>query len=285
MKKIILVLLIGFVVQLGNSQSVGIRAGLNYSKFNGPVIASANEKYSFASGFHFGINYNQLMTDKSYLRFEILYTQIGSKYNYNGPGYYYIRYSGGNFYEYGNMKMNLDISNAYLSLPITYHYQVTKKIELHAGVYGGILVAPRGSGTLDFDSYDEPNRIFITQSLDYNYGGDVAGGGTTPTTLFPHIYVGEDVVTLPSFAGAYYQYQEKDGNRFRWFDAGVSVGGSYFFNRGFYGGLRFNYGLVDITRMEGDVSFSTLNEANDNAIHKTTNDKNFGFEVSLGFKF
>ena len=137
-----------------------------------------------------------------------------------------------------------------------------------------------------FVSEENPDKIRMKQSLDYNYGSDVAGGGTRPDpTRFPTIIVGEDNVALPSYLGAYYQYQEKEANRFNWFDAGVSVGGAYFFNRGFYGGLRLDYGLVDLTRTRGDVSITAIDIETNTAAKKTTKDSHLGIQVSLGFKF
>ncbi len=286
MKKIILSTILFFVFGFSlYSQSIGIRAGLNYSKFSGPVVSSSNEAYNFSSGFHFGINLNQFMTDKSYLRFELLYIQNGSNYKINGDSYYYIR-SDEPFYERGNTDINLDISNAYISLPITYHYSISKKIELHAGGYFNILIGPKGSGTLKFDSRDNPDKIKMQQSLDYNYNSDRAGYGYIPNSqLFPTIIVGDENVPLFSYLGAYYQYQEKLTNRFRWFDAGLSFGGSYFFNRGFYGSVRLDYGLVDLTKTEGDISITEVDLTENKALNKTTRDTHVGIQASLGFKF
>jgi hypothetical protein len=287
MKRILLILIITIAAFTDNySQSIGIRAGLNYSQFNGPTVAASNEKYSFGSGFHFGINYNQLITDDSYLRFELLYIQNGTKYELNGDSYYYIRTIDGNFYEKGNSEINLNISNAYLSLPVTYHYSLTKKIELHAGAYFNFLIGPRATGVLRFVSEANPDDIRMKQSLDYNYGSDLAGGGSTPdVTRYPTIIVGDDNVVLPSYTGAYYQYQQKDGNRFSWFDAGVSVGGAYYFNRGFYGAARLDYGLTDLTRTKGDISITDVDVETNTAANKTTKDSHIGIQVSLGFKF
>src|SRR5690606_31665610 len=69
-----------------SGQSMGVRAGLNYSQFLGPK--EAGEKFSIASGFHFGFNYGYNFTNKFTLRAELVYSQIGSKIDYDGSGYY-----------------------------------------------------------------------------------------------------------------------------------------------------------------------------------------------------
>ena len=44
-------------IMMAQSFNIGVRAGLNYSTFKGPLEESINEDYGVSSGFHFGLNY------------------------------------------------------------------------------------------------------------------------------------------------------------------------------------------------------------------------------------
>lgn len=66
-------------VFVGSSQSFGIRAGLNYTKFSGPLEQGVNETNSLSNGFHFGVNYAYKFADRLSVKGELLYTQIGTK--------------------------------------------------------------------------------------------------------------------------------------------------------------------------------------------------------------
>jgi hypothetical protein len=266
------------------AQSFGIRAGLNYTKFSGPLESGVNEKYNITNGFHFGINYAYNFADRLALRGEVVYTQVGSKYKYDGDSFYKIPLGNAFVFENGKSNIELKVSNAYISVPITLQWQPTKKLEFSAGVYGAFLVGPRGNGTITF--VQNADSLFFKQSLVHNYSKDVAGGAASGTQG-PSVWVDGLVVTLVRDAGAYYNYltNEKVGNLYNSFDAGLTGGISFFLNRGFYVGLRYDYGLIDITNNKMDYLRKSVDTKTGTATLSNHFDRNIGFQVSFGFRF
>ena len=272
---------------MAQSFNIGVRAGLNYSTFRGPVEKSINEEFGTSSGFHFGLNYAQNITDIFSVRLEVLYIKNGSKQSFGGAGtesFYKIPISTGeDVIEKGRLDYNLDISNAYISFTITAHFNITDKIEVSAGGYVSMLIGPTATGLQTFVSTENDSLIQFRQSLDFNYNSDEAGEGQAIGTS-PGIKVDGVVVYLPKFAGAYYQFNEKKGNAMNFFDYGLIFGVSYNINRGFYIGLRADIGLADITNNDTDISRSELEE-NNTYIYRDDKDKQFGIETSFGFRF
>jgi hypothetical protein len=280
--KILIILCLASVVLTG--QSVGVRAGLNYSKFRGPL--EANEKYGIANGFHFGINYGYKFSDYFMVRSELQYTQTGTKQTYNGDSYYLIYTADGRtVFEKGKADLNLDVSNGYINIPITAVLQALPKIELSGGFIMNFLVNPIGRGTLRFESASRPDKIIFKQTLDYRYYQDAAQASTQFNSSRPIAILVDDVrETIPKSVGAYYQNFAKDGNRFPWYDIQATVGANYFINRGLFLGVKYNYGLLDITRNKMDRSLVSLKSDN-NFILRDDFDRNTNLEVSLGFRF
>lgn len=271
------------------SQSIGIRAGLNTATFSGPLEAGTNilgdtgESFGYSNGFHFGVNYGYKLSDYVTIRGEVVYTQIGGKQFYDGESYYRIYGPNETFYEFGTANIELDISNAYISVPITAVGMLGKKIEVFGGAYFSFLVNPVGGGTHRFESTDNPEDVLFRQGLNYDYYADQAQGGQTFTRNI-RVRVGEEIISIVQNAGAYYQYESKNGSKFNWFDAGLTVGTNYFINRGFFIGGRLNYGLLDITNDDMDISLRSIDE-NNARILRDDRDLNFALEFSVGFKF
>lgn len=275
------------VIAMAQSFNIGVRAGLNYGTFRGPVEESINEEFGSSAGFHFGLNYAQNFTDIFSVRLEVLYIQNGTKQSFGGEGtesFYKIPIaSGEDVIERGRLDYNLDISNGYLSFPLTAHINVTEKIELNAGVYLSMLVGPTAAGRQVFVSTNNPEQILFAQSLDYNYNSDNAGEGQS-IGRSPQILVNGVIVALPRFAGAYYQFNEKRANAINFLDYGLVVGASYNINRGFYFGLRADFGLADVTDNDIDISRTELGP-NDTFIYRDDKDMHFGIQTSFGFRF
>ncbi len=263
--------------------NIGLRAGINYAQFLGET--EANESIDFSSGFHFGLNFQWNFTDIFGVRGEFLYIQNGSQSHYDSTGtFYYIFEPSGlpTVYDKGTGKFDLDISNATLSFPITAHVQVSRKWELFGGIYTSLIVGPRGSGELDYRSFDTEVGNFF-QAHDYDYNDDVAGEANF--ILEPVVVnLNGDQISLPRAVGAYYFLKSKDGSKIKKFDAGLVAGGSYYLNPGFYIGLRAEYGFMDLTNDNLDFSLNSL-DAENNFITRSDNDTHFGIQVSLGFKF
>ncbi len=268
-----------------SAQSIGIRAGLNYSTFSGPL--EQGETYKYSDGFHFGFNYGYKFTNKFMLRAELLYTQIGSQKNYKGLGYYKIYPTDGSatIYEVGNVEMELNVSNAYINVPIVAAFQLSKKFEIFGGASINFLVNPIARGNVIFTSASRPDEIKFRQSLDYKYYQDEAKQGRFSNTNIAILIEGERE-DLPRFAGAYYQYTDvqKVASIYNWLDASLVGGVNYFFNKGFYAGLTFNYGLMDVTENTMDVSLRELQPDN-KFIYRDDKDLNISAQLSVGFRF
>ncbi len=284
-----------FTAAFSQSFNIGVRAGLNYSQFRGPL--ELNEEYSFNSGFHFGISYQQNLVDNFGIRAELQYTQIGGTKSYSGPGYYVLRFGENTQFEPGTFTAIdrdndgtaespgylLEVSNAYLNIPITAHYRINSKFELLGGAYLGFLINPTANGVLRFDSTESPLDIFFQQTLSYNYYMDeplefTGQGGITT------VFVDDEPISVARVAKAYYQQVEKNRSTYKVLDLGLIGGLNYYFNKGFYAGARVNYGLLDVTRTGLDFSLIEYN-SDESFITREDKDTNMTLEFSLGFKF
>jgi len=288
-KNALLFILFVASVQYSSAQTFGVRAGLNYSTFLGPTISESNvtESYGMSNGFHFGMTYAYDFTDIFSLRAEIVYVQNGSKYNYDGDSYYIIRTTSPVVFEKGTVDYDLNISNAYISLPIMANYRINKKWEIFGGPYINFLIGPTGRGKLRFESYDRPEDITFRQSLDFNYNSNNSSEitGTSPSASDQiGILINGDQVQLQRFAGAYSRQGEKTGNKFNFLDLGVTAGAHYFLNKGFFVGFQVDYGFLDLTNNDVDISLQGLQEDN-NFIFQEDKDSHFGIHASFGFRF
>lgn len=286
--------------------NIGIRAGLNQSKFVGPSEANATESFSLTGGFHFGAYFQYNINDNIGLRSEIIYNQTGSSYSFSSDDGYYMYRPVLSRGVYPNIaivgldsapredwivlrdKTQIDInySNSYLQFPQTVHLQLSNKFEIHAGAYFGVMLSPLGFGTMKFGEGDPFEKPYIfQQGLDFNFNTDDPAQykSRTPVLL---IVNGQDV-DIPSAIGAYYFIEDADEDytkRYSSIDYGVVGGISYYFNRGLYTSLRVDYGLADVTRTLGDISYQELQQGNV-SVYNDDFDRNLNFSLSIGFKF
>ncbi len=285
MRSFIICCLLFAVVQFANAQSIGVRAGLNYSAFKGPL--ENTEKFGLASGIHFGINYGYKFTNNFMLRGELLYSQLGSKQSFDSDpsGSYYLIYSSKKtVFETGKRILDLEISNSYIGIPITAAYQLSKKIELYAGLHPSFLINPTARGTVRFVSKDHPSEIIFKQSIDARYYQDTPKGTSTSQTSPIRIIVDGELVNLPKSVGGYYQTDAKFGSLYNSFNLAAVGGLNYFINRGFYVGARYEAGLLDVTNNKMDHSMVSLND--DLTFKKRTDkDLQISYQISLGFRF
>ncbi len=281
LKSLIFSCLVLFGLQLTSAQSIGVRAGLNYSTFSGPL--EQNEQFGFANGIHFGISYGYKFTNNFMLRTELLYNQMGSKIKFDGENSYYLIYTPKKtVFETGKRILDLEISNSYIGLPITAVYQLSKKIEIFGGISPGFLINPTARGLVRFTSKEHPSEIIFKQALDYRYYQDEPKQASSSSSL--RIIVDGEIVSLPKSVKAYYQTDAKFGSTFNLFNLTAVGGLNYFINKGFYMGFRYEYGLLDVTNNKMDHSITSLNE---DYTFKKRNDKDIqlSYQVSLGFKF
>jgi len=293
LNKLFTVLLFLCVLQLTAQHKIGVRAGLNVSTISGGELEQG-EEYSRSNGFHFGVNYTYSITPKFGIRGELLYVQRGAKYNFidTTEGVYNLikpQFSQ-QFFEIGKKIEIIDISNGYLSLPITAQFQLSPKFEVFGGISLDLLLNPTGRGSLDFESISRPQDISYLQSYDHKYRGDEAGevpfrvSGFSPQPVT--ITVEGEAVNLYRTEAAYYRLTEaqKDGNKFNVLDAHLLFGVNYFLNQGFYIGIRGQYGLGDITNDNIDFSVRELND-DDTYILRDDKDRSISASISFGFRF
>ncbi len=268
-----------------SQHKVGVRAGMNYGKFSGPL--EEGEDYGVANGFHFGINYTYLFNDIVSFRGELLYIQRGTKQTFSdstGSVYYIINAieRSDNLVAFGSIDYQLEVSNAYLSIPITTHFRLNKKFEAYAGMSVEFLIGPSGKGLVDFEN----EEFFFRQSLDHSYGSDTAGFANPRIPDRVSIQVDGEDLTMPKFVGAYYNFTEDQvtGQRFKRIDAKLILGLNYFINPGFYIGARTEYGLTDITNNNMDYSLREL-DSDRNFILRDDVDHSLSLNLSFGFRF
>lgn len=283
MKRFIFILMITGLVATnssGQNYKIGVKAGLNYFKFKGPLEPAGNETYGLSSGFHFGVNFTYYLSDFVGFRSELLYNQKGSKQDYDGNGYTIIKQFDDDLILYGNKDLSMQYSLSYVTIPLTVVVNPISKLEISAGVHVDLMIGPQGSGNYIFTG---DNDVSFRRSLQHRYRNDDPGSFNFN---LPDIIIDVDgeLVSLNKSIGAYYYYDEVDGNRFNSFDVGLNAGFAYYINKGLYFGGQFSYGLLDLTQTQFDVSLEELNDDN-SFITRTDNDTQLGFQLSIGFRF
>lgn len=261
--------------------NLGIRAGLNYSKIAGPSEEGMIEGSDFATGIHFGLTYAYKMNELWGFRTEIAYSNIASSDSIIGDSYYIFRGSTTKIKE-GYAKRFLKVSNSYINVPLHAYFKPFPKLEIYGGPYLGFLINPSAGGRIIFDDKSDETQFGFIQTFDYNYFQDDALGSPRFTESIT-VVVDDETIQMPRIAGAYYQFQEKNGGRFNWFDMGLSAGAQYYINQSFFIGYRLDYGLLDVTRKKMDVSFREINGTQ--YILRDDHDINLSMQFSLGFKF
>lgn len=269
--------------------SYGFRAGLSYSKFVGPSevndAGESLESFDFASGFHIGFAVDYAVTDLFGFRGELLFSQRGSKYKYEGDSYYFMRRNdpGNEKLVFGKRKVDMGVSMANLELPLAVYYKIGS-FEILGGVNIGVLMTSTGGGSLDFSGgYSQlgnpVDSFLITHQHNYSKDGARQAG---PSDL--PILVDGVVVVTPSTTGAYYDYDVKDKNLYQTLDLGLTGGLAFYLNDGLFIGARVVYGLTDLDRNDYDISYQNL-DSNDNYIQRADKNTNLTIQASIGFLF
>ncbi len=295
-----------FVALLGLNQSLeaqdykfGIRGGLNYSSFMGPLNNNADysESYILNNGIHFGVTFAYHLNDNFGFRTEVAYNQIGTRYKFESDDAPYVfRYGLDREVRRGKMIRELDINNSYIHLPFMVFVKPHKKLELYAGVYTQFLILPIAGGSIDFtdpnprgdiEEGDLKNYSFF-QAIDANYYSDDVRQSKSNQGLTVALDVDGDIerITMSRSISGYYELDESEklATRYNWFDAGLEGGFSFFLNKSLYVGVTGMYGLIDVTNDKADVDYFEINEFN-GYIFREDFDRNFSLQASLGFKF
>ena len=272
----------------------GFKAGLNFSNFQGPSElgpdGSELETNELITGFHIGAIINFKFAELAGLRTELMFSQKGSRYNYDGPSFQHFQIVNQNnvLETTGTKKISLNITNAYIDIPVMGYFRATDWLEVSGGASIGFLVSSIAAGDLSYSGATAGGALVedILIGLDYNYTTDDElvlnpDDATTAT-------IGGQTITIPRTVGSYFDQSlyggSFDGNLFNTIDLGLVGGINIFLNQGLSLGLRANYGLSDITRNESDHYRQELGPDRQ-LITSTDKDVNFSIQTSIGFSF
>ena len=267
--------------------SFGFRAGLNYNKLMGPseVDAQGNnlESFEFTNGFHIGGSVQYAFTDLVGVRADLLFSQWGTEYKYNGDSYYFLaRNTEEERLLVGQRTVDRNDSKASLEMPVFVYYKLGP-LELSGGVVVGLIAASTGGGSLNFDGASVSGNTVdpVEVTLTYNYNKDAASGAGLRNIP---IEVDGTTILYSSRTGAYYDYDEKDKSWYKTLQFGLTAGLAFYLNEGLYIGGRMIYGLSDADRNEYDISYHKLNP-DGSYIQRADKNTTLAFQATLGFLF
>ena len=293
MKKLTLVVVAIFLIQTINAQSFGLgfKTGLTLSRFNGPsetlngVDLESNEN---AGGFMIGAIFKYKITDLAGIKAELLYNQKGSRFNFTGMGYQYLPPVGQpNILLTGEQRIDLDISNNYLNIPIMGYGRVGR-FEFEGGVSFGVLLSSNGSGEVVIDGNSTTGTPTGRYSgiLEYRFNNTNPRQLSIVSTDVEVLNVDGQMITFPRFLDAYHRFPNLQGltsdGVFNALDIGVIGGINYYWNSTLYLGARLNYGLSDVTNNDSGYDVSRVDF---NGGPRDDKDQNFSIQISLGFSF
>jgi hypothetical protein len=290
MNRIILLLIALAIASTARSQVAGatFKAGLSFSRLDGPSEVDGNgrelEDFTFATGFHIAGGVNLKFAESFGMRAEVMYSQKGGNYTYDGQSFWiFFTQSGSEIYAVGNRRTVLSITNSYIDLPVMVYYRAGR-IELSAGVNAAILASSRGGGELTFSGVSLGGTTIdpFTIALDFNDFKDAFQRADIDD--FVTRVIDNQVVEIPISVGSQYAALGREGNLYNSFDLGLNAGLAFFLNQGLYLGFRLNYGLLDVTKNDQDISRLELNPEN-SFIQRNDFDRNVSLQASIGFSF
>lgn len=266
----------------------GFRAGLSYAKFIGDSeIAddgSELESFSFASGFHIGFTLNYKVTDLFGVRGEIMFTQKGTEYNYEGESWFILgRGTTPTTRILGVRMQELNISTASIEIPISAYHRLGP-LEFSLGVSPSLLLGASAGGSINFEGRSNATGNPIDPfavNLTYNYVKDEEGTASNATNT---VRVDGQNYQVPQSIGAYYFFDEKDKNALELIDIGLIGGLSFYLNESLFLGVRVTRGLLDVDRNEYDYSLKEIG-AGQVLIPRSDKNTSLAYQISIGFSF
>ncbi len=276
----------------GQELSYGFRVGLNFGTLRGPSEQGAQgdlENFNFNSGFHVGGGLIYKFTDQFGIKGEILFSQRGVEYGYDGEGVQIFREADGDpVLGVGNRLSFIDVTNSYIELPFTAYFRfANQKLEISAGANINFLVGSSGFGEYTFTGAIPNNpEVEATFELDHSYFRDKLAQDVTidSNTELVEIANGLNTIQIPRTIGAYYlDYDEKDGKYYNIMDLGLHAGAAFYLNGGLYVGVTFNFGLLDVTNDFYDISRTEVEDFE--YVSREDKDTNFTIQTSVGFSF
>jgi hypothetical protein len=281
------ILLAGTASSQNDNIGFGFRAGASISKLDGPSEMGPNgeslEEYTNARGFHIGAAVNYKISDRAGFRGELVFSQRGTIYDYDGPSYYVLgRYTIRTTTILGTRKQTLNVSNAFLDIPIMAYYKLGS-FELAGGVNTGILLASTAGGSTNFEGLSpQGNPIPFEVNLNHNYKKDEAKGASE-TTIDVSID-GSFPYTVPETVMAYYEFETKEKNWYNTVDFGLVFGAAFYINEGLYLSARYIHGLGDVDQNTYDISLQSLNP-DGSFIYRNDKNESRAWQFSVGFSF
>ncbi len=288
MKSIATIAFLLVFAAFGNAQGLtyGFKAGLNFSNFSGELEQDdwgdiVDEEFRRITSFHVGVGFSYAFTDYFGARAELMYSQKGARYAYEGQSFQFFEFTNGSTeLSNGTRSTTNNIITSYIDLPLMVYIRPFSWLEFSAGPSIGLLAGATGLGQTSFSG--RVGLIDVTDyslTIDYNYFKDEAGeADLTSTSLFK---IGNREAEIPNSIGAYYEFTEKDGNFFNILDLGINAGLAFYLSETFYVGGRFNYGLSDVTNNYYD--FSQVQRGENDRIPRSDFDRNVSIQASVGF--
>ena len=186
----------------------------------------------------------------------------------------------------------MSINNGYINVPLSATVKVVGNLHVAVGAYADFLVSSTAIGETtyigttsngsDVKDLSREDELIVTKHS-YNYtkdeANDFVGDSGSKTIL-----VGSENISIPNDTGAYYEYDEKNGNYFNRTDFGLHATAGWRFSNGLRFDLRANYGLTDVSNNFYDVSLSE-HDGNFNPVARSDKDQNLTLALSIGFGF
>lgn len=269
--------------------SGGFKTGLNFSKFDGPILEDTNgeplESSSYTTGFHVGAIVNFRVTDAFGFRSELLYSQKGTNYTYSGDSYLrlYNLVADRNIVLSTDRNTTISVTNSHVDIPLLAYLRVGR-FELAGGVNAAVLLGSVATGEVAFRNVRTAvgqNLEDIVITYDANYFqdayqvSDFSDSRTINIVSTPYV--------VPNVIGGYYDTSNNEDNLYRRFDVGLNAQLAFYLNQGLFISTRLNYGLMDVTNESQDIDYRSLN--NGQVITRNDFDRNFSLQASLGFSF
>jgi hypothetical protein len=261
---------------------LGLRIGINNSIMSGPTEAAG--KFASQSGFHIGPTYSYAFSDLMGIRGELLFSQKGSRYEYNGPSYFTIRKNTEFITTTGTRTMRMSINNNYIDLPIMFYTLLFEHLDLSIGGYASLLVGSGVRGNIDYVGKRDNSSATVGPIkflLDGSYYRDKAG--TIAGSVTQTIKIEGDNVTLPERIGAYYEYRSKpSGSKYNALDYGLVGAVHYRLTGGLYLGVRYQLGAADLSNDKFDIQYESLSPSKEFILNpQTYKNRSIQFAVML----
>lgn len=269
--------------------SGGFKTGLNFSKFDGPVLETADgealESFGYTTGFHVGAIVNFKLTDIFGFRSELLYSQKGTNYTYSGDSYLrlYNQLGDRNIVLSTERNTTISVTNSHIDIPILAYVRVGR-FEFAGGANAAVLLGSVATGEVAFREVNtavgqQLDDIVITYDANYFQDGYQIDNFSDPQT----ITIVNTPYIIPTIIGGYYDASDSEENLYHRFDVGLNAQVAFYLNQGLFLSTRLNYGLMDVTNEEQDIDFRRLD--NGQVITRDDFDRNFSLQASLGFSF